>query len=507
MSSPADIQRGLQAYLQAQALHREKRHAEAAKAYNRALALMPEHPGLLAEFAQLALDVQDWKAAEKLYRRLGELRPKSNFEGHLGVCLFRQDRYADAIPWLETHIARNPGDADVLHALANSLCSTGRWEEGLARARAALELKPDDKKTDAVMNALFHLGRIDELDRMADDAIRRFPDSREVRSMYSLHKLKSGDYDAGFRYFADFRWRNNLKVPDDAGIPGEPWNGEKFEGTLLVVAEQGLGDEIMMSSMLEDIQRMGQRVLVECDARLLPLFTRSFPALSFVPRHQKQLQRVYADGGGTGFRRVNALDLGCFFRRNRQRFPERRHWLQPDPARVAALRDEYRRRWPGRRLIGISWKSTRIMEGGAEKSFRLSDFAPVLQRSDCVFFNLQYGDVAADIAGARAAGIGDIQVDSAIDAGNDIDGLAAQTAALDAVVSTSNTTVHIAGALGVPCLVLLPRTRPVLWYWGYRGDTTPWYPSLHLLRNESEDDRGALMRRAADLLPSLWSTP
>lgn len=73
------------------------------------------------------------------------------------------------------------------------------------------------------------------------------------------------------------------------------------------------------------------------------------------------------------------------------------------------------------------------------------------------------------------------------------------------MVTTSNTTAHIAGALGVPCLVLLPRTRPVLWYWGYRGERTPWYPSLRLLRNEHEDDRTAQMLRASSMLPELWN--
>lgn len=506
MTSAADIQRGLQAYTQAQVLHRERKYPQAVELYKRALALMPDHPHVIAGYAQLAEDVRDWVAAEKLFRRLGQLRPDVDYQAHLGVALYRQQRFADAIPLFEIHLARQPRDADVMHALATCLYSTGRWEEGLAHARGALALKPDEERTDTVLNGLYHLGRSDELDTQLESALQKFPGSRAIRSMYAQHQLKSGNHDAGFRHFADFRWRNHLDLPDDAGIPGEPWDGRRFDGTLLVVAEQGLGDEIMMSSMLEDLVAMGQRTIVECDPRLLPLFARSFPQLEFVPRYQQQLQHAFAAAGGAGCKRVNALDMGSFLRRDAARFPARTHWLRPDPQRVAELRTDYRDRWPGKKLVGISWKSSRRLEGDADKSFALADFSPLLQRDDCVAVSLQYGDVRAEIDSPGAAGNGRLFIDERIDASNDIDGLAAQIAALDAVVSTSNTTAHIAGALGVPCLVLLPRTWPVLWYWGYRGEQTPWYPSLRLLRNEDETDRRALMQRAADMLPDLWQT-
>lgn len=497
------IIQGLQVFQQAQALHAARRYAEAAAAYNRALALLPNHPKVLVEFARLADEVKDWKVAEKLYRHLGKIRPQSNFEGLLGHALFRQDRFADAVPWLHAHIDRHPTDAEVMHALGNSLCSIGQWEQGLEKLRAAHALSPDDIRLDAVMNALFHLARTDELDQLMAPALARFPDSQAVRSMVALHQLKSGNYEAGFRYFADFRWRNNLNVPEHVGIAAPPWDGKVFDGILLVAAEQGLGDEIMMSSMLDALVACGQRALVECDARLLPVFTRSFPALSFVPRHQKKLPQAISDQPGTTFRRIHALDLCRLFRSAPDSFPDRHHWLLPDPARRDALRAQYRLRWPGRKLVGISWKSTRILEGGDGKSLLLEDFRPLLQRDDCVFLSLQYGNVQADIDQLNALVPDALHTDPGIDASQDIDGLCAQIAALDGVVSISNTTVHIAGAVGTPALVLLPRVRPILWYWGYRGEHTRWYPSLQLLRNNSDDSCDDLMQRANNLLPEL----
>ncbi|MFZ5530813.1 MAG: hypothetical protein ACOY4U_07170, partial [Pseudomonadota bacterium] len=206
---------------------------------------------------------------------------------------------------------------------------------------------------------------------------------------------------------------------------------------------------------------------------------------------------VEAFNQGGSFRRINGLDLVGFFRNGKEKFPDRHAWLLPDAERATALRADYQKRCPGRQLIGLSWKSTRVMEGGAIKNVQLENFAPVLATENTAFINLQYGDVADDINRVRAAGIGDIFIDARIDATNDLDGLFAQVAALDLIVSTSNTTVHVAGALGIPCLVLLPKIRPVLWYWGYQGISTPWYPSLELLRNARDDDWRVLMNTAA----------
>lgn len=495
---------GLQAFQKAQQAHAEKRYAEAVKAYNQALALMPDNPKVLLEFGRLTDEIKDWKASEQIYRRLGNVRPDCGYEGHLGRALFSQQRWADAVPFLEIQAARTPDETDVLHALAMSLCSLGRWEEGLAVAQHAWQLKPIPRHIDSVLNALYHLGRCDELEELAAQALARFPDSQEVRSMYGLHKLKSGDLREGFRYFQDFRWRNNINTAPDAGTPGDWWDGKPFDGTLLVTAEQGLGDELMLSSMFDDLVAMGQRALIECDQRLIPVYARSYPALRFVPRGERRLVEAFeADGN---FRKVNALDFARFFRQAPEDFPAgRRGWLKADAAKTAAFRHAYQARWPGSRLVGVSWKSSRTMEGGADKGVRLADFAPVFSVPATAFVNLQYGKVEDDIAAVRAAGLGDVFIDPDVDSMNDIDTLFAQIAALDLVVSTSNTTVHIAGALGTPCLLLLPKVRPILWYWGYRGESTPWYPSLTLMRNRAEDTWDELLkdvaRRVATVTP------
>jgi hypothetical protein len=128
------------------------------------------------------------------------------------------------------------------------------------------------------------------------------------------------------------------------------------------------------------------------------------------------------------------------------------------------------------------------------------DWAPILRGHRAVFIDLQYGDTAAERATIeREVGV-KIHHDDTIDQIQDIDAFAAQVAALDHVISVSNTAVHVAGALGVATWALLPRGKGLHWYWFDAGAESPWYPSLRLFRQTARGDwQGVIARVAASL--------
>lgn len=143
---------------------------------------------------------------------------------------------------------------------------------------------------------------------------------------------------------------------------------------------------------------------------------------------------------------------------------------------MATLRRRYR--CDARPVVGISWHST-------NEDKELPDYtawAATLGQIGATFVSLQYGEAEteAGIAGIAQAGGPAILRDPEVDAFNDIDGLAAQIVALDAVLTISNTAAHLAGALGQRTAVLLDG-RPHL-VWPYLGDRTPWYRRLRLAR-------------------------
>lgn len=503
MSEPQTVARALALFQQAQAQHASSQFAEAAGNYREALRLLPSHPGIVAGYAALAEQVRDWPAAEKLYRRLGQLRPDSNFEGRLAVALLRQDKYTECAPYFRTHLQRHPQDIDALHALALVYDKLTQWESALDIGRQMAAIKQDARATSVILNSLQNLGRGDELDLLVENARKRYPDDPDVLGLCGVHLIKRGQLKQGFEYQRAIRWRFDKDQPDPRQPPTDWWDGKLFAGTLLVAGEQGLGEEILASSMFRDLVTLGQRTVVECEPRLLPIFRRSFPQLEFVPRWAGHFDRMIA--GGIMYRRIKSLDLAYFLRRM-DTLPPQQPWLLPDSGRVSELRNHYRQRWPGKKIAGLTWRSSRVISGTAGKSLPVLALEPLLTNPSFAWINVQYGEHNADITALETAGLTPPWTDPALNATDDLDGLLAQLCALDGLVTVSNSTAHLAGAAGVRGYVLLPRAKPVLWYWGYEGERTPWYPSLRLLRNESEDEYGALLQYTARLLPGLGDT-
>ncbi len=172
---------------------------------------------------------------------------------------------------------------------------------------------------------------------------------------------------------------------------------------------------------------------------------------------------------------------------------------------MAALRARYARHGDDY-VVGIAWMSGARREA-AEKSIDLLAWEPVLRVPGVRFVSLQYGSVARQVEAARSAFGVDIALDPGIDQLRDIEGFAAQVAAMDHVVTISTVAAHLAGALGRPGSVLLPRARGLKWQWMLERPDSPWYPSLALLRQREQGDWSDVVARAARRVAERRSNP
>jgi ADP-heptose:LPS heptosyltransferase len=155
-------------------------------------------------------------------------------------------------------------------------------------------------------------------------------------------------------------------------------------------------------------------------------------------------------------------------------------------------------------MCGLSWESANA-ETGPLKSIKLDILHSLLKVQSTKFINLQYGDtVEARRRIREQIGVDIAQVDG-IDNKNDIDELAALISACDLVITVSNSTAHLAAALGKPTLVLLPYHTP-LWYWHLDSKKSPWYPTVKLLRQKTAGDWTVPINEAIDVLTNNIST-
>lgn len=461
----------------------------------RANDLAPNREPVLQALGTLAMEGRDFAASERIFRHLDTLFP-GRHRAMLALAIYNQQRYAEALPLLEAIGATGNIDLNLALAWAMSLEKCDQPDRSVRLMVQIYQGTRSEQSAVLLMSALLRLGRREELDEWMPTLVADWPHNAQLLGGRSEHGFLSGDYATGFDLM-QHRWALAMESSKGEQLACPAWDGQRIDGKLLVTAEQGLGDQVLASSVYEELVRIGQPALIECDARLLPLFRRSFPTLQFADRKSTALAEA---AGDPSTRKIDGLELGRWFRRDIDRMPERDRWLVADPQQVAHWRAWLATNFPGRRPVGVSWRSARHLLGDS-KSIPVTDLAPLLAREDLVCVSLQYGDIAPDLAQLGAAGL-PLQVAPGLDCTHDIDGLCALIAALDAVATCSNTTAHLAGAQGTHTCVMISGSRYVLWYWGHEGERTPWYRSLKLFRGPPRRDWRAL---AADVAVELGS--
>ena len=466
------------------------------------------------------------------YRHLTALRPACGTAHYnLGNALFRARRFGEAAAEFRKSLSFNPNLPEAHNNLGTALKSLERFEEAgecFSRAIAlkadyaeahnnlgtvhqfrgdaseaaacyarALLLHPDFAGAQTNLANIHHdEGFVDAAIAGYDRALTIDPNCAEAGFNRALACLRKGDFARGW---AEYEWRWKRKVAPRS-FPHPTWNGGPLEGrTLWVYAEQGVGDEIMFASCLPDVLSQGARVVFECDPRLVGLFSRSFPEVQVVPR----LPNLDRPIGAVR----NQIDLQCalgsiprWLRPSLVSFLQRPPFLAADAAARARWRERLTQL--GLRLaVGISWQGGLEIDVRRKRSTVLGQWHRLLAAPGVAFVNLQHGNVSPELEElSRDAGL-TVHDWPEEDLRNDLDGLAARIAALDLVISVDNSTVHMAGALGVPVWTLLPRAAD--WRWLMDREDSPWYPTMRLFRQTIAGDWDHVFQRVAEALTAM----
>ena len=446
---------------QGQALQSLTRLDEAAQAFERALQARPDH-------------------VEALYA-LGELQ-------------VMRHRFDQARECFDRAGAIDNDQPRKLLVSANLLRASGRYEAAEAAYRQALELRPD--YFDAYNNLgslLAEMQRFDEAEAAFHDALRQSPDDATARWNLGLMLLRLGQLERGWPLHEarhDPRLAQRVTVAPRLGFP--QWHGEPLDGrSIVVLSEQGFGDEIQMARYLPFLKQRGaSRVSVVCKRPLAELY-----------RHSAIADEVYAEGDESAPHDfwVLCLSLPLMFDTTLETIPATLPYLTADPRRIAA----WAPRLPqGGRRVGLVWKGAAGHGNDLHRS--LPDLGALAALWSCPglhFVSLQKGQ-GEDEAERFAAAQPITAVGPAIENFADT---AAILASLDLLICVDTSTAHLAGALGRPCWVLLPDVNTD-WRWLLEREDSPWYPgALRLFRKApGEAWEGTVQRVAAALRE--WST-
>lgn len=461
--------------------------AEADRCYRQALSCDPEHVSTWIALGLLARQRGALSEAERSQREALRLAP-DQFPAwlNLGNTLLAQGRAEEAAASYREALERNPRSWQALSHLGRAQMKLGRVREALPCFQQSIRLAPQEFEPNFhLAECLYTLGQFDDARQPLRVAVARQRDNTNVALQvdFACFHLRMEDFQRGWDLY-----EARLALPESAetrrAFPLPRWKGDSLAGkTLLIACEQGLGDEIMFASLFPEVAAEAGHCILECDARLAPLFQRSFPASTVFP-----VDRTDPGGWFAALPRSlhdlpqahtwsPAASLARFRRRDPGAFPRHHGYLAADPEKAAKWRNRLTRLGPGLR-IGLSWRGGTPATHAELRTIPLERLEPLLAAPAVHWISLQYADCQRELQAFTESTA--IQLHHWREAIDDYDETAALVDALDLVISVCTAVVHLGGALGRPVWAMVPYVAE--WRYGFREPRMPWYPATRLFR-------------------------
>lgn len=433
-------------------------------------------------------NIGDIQGALELYRQIIEIFPVlSDAYNNLAILLKGMRRLDAAIACLKRAILYAPATGPLYSNLGNLLWMNLEFDEAMAAFRRAVDLAPDRPETFHNLGLLhFSLGDYRAAVDCYDRSLALKPDSALVRWDRALALLAGGDLRRGFEAYDvrfdlnDATMRFDLKLRTVRTIPLPLWNGEDIAGkTIYVYAEQGAGDTIQFARFIPLLARRSARVIFDCPPDLIRLLS-SVPGIAEMRPQAGEMPLPKADF------QMPLMSLPSRFGVTFGTVPAVVPYLRTPLAIVGPSVP----RPPGVRFaIGIVWGGRPEHTNDHNRSMPLQHFLSLAELPGVALYSLQKGPRVQDLAalGANAL-VYDLgpQIQDFVDTARLME-------QLDLIISIDTSVVHLAGALGRPCFVLLPFTPD--WRWLNGRDDTPWYPTLRLFRQTRPTDWKGVMQR------------
>jgi Flp pilus assembly protein TadD len=475
------------------ALAGQGRHAAAAECYQRAISLRPDYQEAHIHLGGVLRLLRRQDEAVASYRAAIALRPDDAAAyNDLGHTQWLSGQLDEATASLRSAVALRPEFAEAHNNLGNLLLETGERDEAIATYRKAIALKPD--YPEAYNNLGVALWRVRRAPEEAAvcyrKAISLLPDYADAHHNLAHALLAQGDMPAGWHEY-EWRWRGQDLRDARRDFAQPQWRGEAAEGrTLLIHAEQGLGDTLQFCRYAPLVAALGLRVMLQVPRPLVRLLGTL-----------RGVDQVFAHMSD-----MPAFDLHCpmvslplAFGTTMATIPAATPYLHADPAQAARWADRLGSSDGSGLRVGVVWAgSARTHQPTAvlidrRRSMDPRHLALIFDVPGIRFFSLQHDGPAAPASFPLTDVMGEM---------DDIADTAALVANLDLVISVDTAVAHLAGALGKP--VWLLDRHDACWRWLIGRSDSPWYPNLRIYRQKQPGDWTAVMR---DVVRDLAALP
>jgi tetratricopeptide (TPR) repeat protein len=492
------------------------RGEEAAQCYHEAFRRHPERPEAPVNLAAASLRARRFDEAETWARRALELRPGlTEALSNLSVALLEQERYAEAESPARQAVAQAPEAAHLHSNLASVLLHQKRWEEAEQECRRALELRPGHPEATNNLGVILQsTERLEEAGAQfekllthepqnadawtnlgavraaqarhgsalfcLEKALRLDPGHAKAHFCHALELLARGQLEEGFEEY-EWRW----KVSRPAHRPqARAWDGSRLDGrTVLLFAEQGLGDTIQFARYIPLVAERVGHVVVECQPSAVPI-VRSIAGVADV-----------VTPGATDCSEVAAaaplLSLPRIFKTALSSVPGQGPYVSFDRNGADRMETALGPRCGLR--VGLAWAGNPENGGDRGRSVTLETLAPLANMPGVEWISLHVGERARQEVQAAGGWLRAVLMEN-----GGLMELAALMSRLDLVITVDTMAAHLAGALSRPVWTLLCAAAD--WRWLRTGESTPWYPSMRLFRQARPGDWGFVVDSVREAL-------
>jgi Flp pilus assembly protein TadD len=467
--------------------------SEAASAFEIALQHCPDHPETRFNLALAQQKLGYFDDAAANYERALPLSQAINNIAHLGSLFKDQAELGKAIRCYRIAIQHRPDFAKVHYNLGVALAELGKTPDALASYQEAVRLAPYDAQALNNIGCIFYeKGCLTDAMASFDSAITVRPDYTDAHFNRAMALLKQGDFKQGW---AEYEWRWQRDDFQPHAIHAPRWEGSPLDGrTILLQAEQGLGDAIQFLRYAPLVKQRGGIVLVQCQAEFCSLAVTC-----------AGIDQVVALGADQPPFDVHAplMSLPHILGTRLSAIPADVPYVAVDPQSFQRWRQRFGSE--PRFKVGLVWQGNprqwnpQYKAADRSRSAPLAQFAPLAKVPHVVLYSLQFGAGREQLL---TANLPVIDLADGFDPGSMME-LAAAILNLDLLITVDTAPAHLAGALGVPTWIAL--AQPACWRWLLDRSDTPWYPTARLFRQERAGDWSTVFEQMAVALKELTS--
>jgi len=458
--------------------------------------LIEENAGdvnLYINFGYLLNLQEKYKEAIKNYQQ-GLNLEKDNYHLHynIGVTYKNIRKFEESIVHFKKALSINSMDYQIWLTMAGSMLEMLNVDgavDALDRAAEINSSNPELFYQRAILKQT--QGRYDESLELLKQALLLDKNHIMANKQLGLMYLKMGKYSEGANHNR-YRVTDNSRIIIDYDV-----NNIEKNKDILVAWEEGVGDTLVYIRLLRGLSEIASSISVVVQDKLYQYIKNNYPEYAILK--DSDIKNIRNDEKYINHTKLNFASILRFIEYpEKLSFSEKKHVSNPDE--IDLYRNVKFKRKNEKKIVGLSWKSVNKEIIHEHKSYNLSMLTKVFENKENYLVNLQYGEIDNELKTVEQKFNREIYIDTDLDYYGDFVGLANIIASCDVVVTCSNVTAHLAGALHIETYLLLPKESGVIWYWYPDEEKSRWYPTVKIIRQQQQGEWSKVYERINKIL-------